>query len=331
MTIELELREDTAIFRHPPDYDRVAGELDGLLDLRDRGELSEAGYMRGLEELVARHPWFIDGHAHLGNALFRQGRTEPALEAYLRGYSLGADLLTPDMQELVEWRHLENRPFLRAAHGAALCYPELGRRREAISVMERILLWNPDDNQGIRFLIGSEYLREGQAERAETFFESEAPGYPPYRYEKALLLLRQGRHVAAATSLRRGFVENGYVAEILCGNPDPSPIGVWHGWGFAEPELAKEYADSYGALWHGTPEAVSFLRWLHMHPAIMSERAAILEWDERLLWEFDEERRDTIWRMREEALGRIDDALSKEVVHDRRDRRGNAVSPWLFS
>jgi len=33
----------------------------------------------------------------------------------MRGYSLGTELLTPDMQELVEWRHLENRPFLRAA------------------------------------------------------------------------------------------------------------------------------------------------------------------------------------------------------------------------
>ena len=119
------------------------------------------------------------------------------------------------------------------------------------------------------------------------------------------------------------------------GHVRPGPrrrrFGIWHGWGFAEPELAKEYADSYGALWHETAEAVSFLRWLHMHPPIMSERAAILEWDERLLWEVGDERRERIWRMKEEALARIDDALSKEVVLERRARRGNAVSPWLFS
>ena len=331
MTVELDRREDTAIFRYPSGYDQIVSELNDLLDRRDTGELTDAGYMSGLEDLVARNPWFIDGRAHLGSALYRQGKTESALEACMRGYSLGTELLTPDMQELVEWRHLENRPFLRAAHCAALCHLRLGGREEAISVMERILLWNPDDNQGIRYLIGSEYLRTGQEGRAETFFETEAPGYPPYWYEKALLFLRQDRHVAAATSLRRGFVENGYIAEILCGNPDPRPIGIWHGWAFAEPELAKEYAESYGGLWHETAHAISFLRWLHMHPLIMLERAAILELSERLLWELDAERRESISRMQDEALAQIDNELSEEVVADRSDRRGSTVSPWLFS
>ena len=330
MTVELDRREDTAIFRYPSGYDRIVNELNDLLDRRDRGELADAGYVSGLEDLVARNPWFIDGHAHLGSALYRQGETESALAACMRGYSLGTELLTPDMQELVEWGHLENRPFLRAAQGAALCHLGLGEREEAISVMERILLWNPDDNQGIRYLIGSEYMRTGQEGRAETFFETEAPGYPPYWYEKALLFLCQDRHVAAATSLRRGFVENGYIAEILCGNPDPRPIGIWHGWTFAEPELAKEYAESYGGLWHETAHATSFLRWLHMHPLIMYERAAILELSERLLWDLDAERRESISRMRDEALAQIDDELSEEVVVDRVDRSGSTVSPWLF-
>lgn len=331
MTVELDLSEDTAIFRYPSGYDRIVNELNDLLDRRDRGELADAGYVSGLKDLVARNPWFIDGHAHLGIALYGQGETESALEACMSGYSLGTQLLTPDMQELVEWRHLENRPFLRAAHGAALCHLRLGGRDKAISIMERILLWNPDDNQGIRYLIGSEYLRTGQEGRAETFFETEAPSYPPYWYEKALLFLRQDRHVAAATSLRRGFVENGYIAEVLCGNPDPRPIGIWHGWAFAEPELAKEYAEWYGGLWHETAHAISFLRWLHMHPLIMSERAAILELSERLLWEFDVERRESISRMQDEALVLIDDELSQEIVVDRADRLGSAVSPWLFS
>ena len=132
------------------------------------------------------------------------------------------------------------------------------------------------------------------------------------------------------TSLRRGFVENGYIAEILCGNPDPRPIGIWHGWTFAEPELAKEYAESYGGLWHETAQAVSFLRWLHMHPLIMYERAAILELSERLLWELDAERRESISRMQDEALAQIDDELSEEVVVDRVDRSGSTVFPWLF-
>ena len=45
-----------------------------------------------------------------------------------------------------------------------------------------------------------------------------------------------------------------------------------------------EYMLDYGMLWHVTPGAVAFLRWLHTHPKVMAERADILQWQEALLW-----------------------------------------------
>ena len=71
--------------------------------------------------------------------------------------------------------------------------------------------------------------------------------YPPYRYEMALLLFRREDHVAAATALRRGFVENGYIAEILCGNPEPPPMGIWHGDGFSMPVESGAGAPASGS------------------------------------------------------------------------------------
>ena len=153
--------------------------------------------------------------------------------------------------------------------------------------MERMLAWNPDDEQGIRFVIGPEYLRAGQTERARFVFETEAAHYPPCRYELALLHLREDTHVAAATHLRLGFVEDGYIAEMLCGNSAPLPVGMWHGSRHAEPSVAKEHVRAYGALWRETAGVVAFLRWLHCHPRVMSERAAVLEWNEALFREGD--------------------------------------------
>lgn len=331
MTIALEIEGDVAVFDHPPGYGEVVEKLDGLLDGRRAGRIPNAGYVRALEDLVARHPWFIDGHAHLGNALYGQGRIGRALKCYERGYALGAELLPAGFEAFIEWRHLENRPFLRAAHGLVLCHLRLRRREEALAVMEKMLAWNPGDNQGIRFMIGSEYLRAGEERKAASFFVTEAAGHPPYRYELALLLLRQGRRVEAATSLRLGFVENGYIAEILCGNPDPMPIGIWHGFGPAGPDEAKDYASRYSGLWRRTPEAIAFLRWLHTHPRVLFERAAVLEWSEALLWEHDPERRRGILKGETAELGRIDDGLSREIVVDRADRHGRMVSPWLYS
>lgn len=329
MTIGLEMHEDVAVFTWPPGYDGVVDEFDELLDRRDTGRLSRARYRKALGELVERNPWFIDGHAHLGYAAYERGEFESALDACERGYSLGLQAMPAGFEQFIEWGFLENRPFLRAAHGVVLCRLRLGQRAEAVSVMERMLAWNPSDNQGVRYIIGSEYLRAGREDEAASFFETEAEQYPPYRYELALLLLRRGEHAAAATGLRHGFVENGYIMEILCGNPDPQAIGIWHGGGYSLPQTAKDYVADYGKLWHDTPEAVRFVRWLHTHPRVMSERAAILEWREALLWEHDAAERARLLDAGEAACAEIDDRLSREIVAARRDREGRMVRPWL--
>ena len=196
--------------------------------------------------------------------------------------------------------------------------------------MEKMLAWNPGDNQGIRYLIGSAYLRAGEPDKARAFLAAEDNDFPPSRYELALLHLREEDFRAAATSLRLGFVENGYIAEMLCGMPHPLPMTIWHGSNFAEPELARDYALQYGDLWHRTPGAVAFLRWLHTHPAVMAERAAILECWETLLWEHDIERRRAILDRQQALVDGIDDRLSAEIAVERIDRLGDPVRPWLY-
>ena len=266
MTIVIEMNDDGAVFQYPSGYADVVDEFDDLLDRRETGRLVENRYLCALENLVARHPWFIDGHAHIGNSLYDRREFERALEAYERGYSLGAAALPAGFNERIAWMHLGNRPFLRAAHGVALSQLRLGRRGEGIATMEKMLGWNPDDHQGIRLVIGSEYLRAGEDERAMSFFET-GTEYPPYRYETALLLLCPGAARRGgdqpATRLRRERLP--YIAEVLCGNPHPLPVGSWHGTVWAAPRLAMEYVLDYSMLWHVTPDAVAFLRWLHTH------------------------------------------------------------------
>lgn len=325
------MHEDVAVFAYPAGYEGVVDEFDDLLERRDTGRLSRTRYSKALAELVARNPWFIDGHAHLGNAAYERGEFESALEACERGYALGMQAIPAGFEQFIEWGYLENRPFLRAAHGVVLCRLQLGQRAEAIAVMEKMLAWNPSDNQGVRYIIGSEYLRAGREDEAKSFFETEAEQYPPCRYELALLLFRRGDYTAAATSLRHGFVENGYIAEILCGNPYPPPIGIWHGWGFSLPQTAKDYVADYGELWHDTPDAARFVRWLHTHPRVMAERASILEWREALLWEHDAGERARLLEADEAAQAGIDDRLSRDIVAARRDREGSMVWPWLHA
>ena len=62
--------------------------------------------------------------------------------------------------------------------------------------------------------------------RAGKVLREHADEYPPYRYELGLLHLQEQQWAEAATSLRHGFVDNPYIAEILCGNPGPMPLRI---------------------------------------------------------------------------------------------------------
>jgi hypothetical protein len=196
--------------------------------------------------------------------------------------------------------------------------------------MQRMLKWNPNDNQGIRFLIASEYPRAGDATRASRILKKEAAHFPPYQYEAALIEIAAGRMVSAAMTLRCAFIANGYIAEILCGMTDPLPLAIWHGSNLAEPEVALSYAEHYTDLWHTTPSALQFLRWVHMHPRIVSERAEILVIKEALLWERDVEARQGLLVREDMLLAQIDDRLSLEIVAKRQDRDNRLVEPWVY-
>ncbi|HRZ34881.1 MAG TPA: hypothetical protein P5534_00785 [Candidatus Paceibacterota bacterium] len=61
--------------------------------------------------------------------------------------------LDPDFDDLLPWGYINNRPFLRCMKGFGLCLWRLNRFAEAEHVFDRMLGLNPDDNQGVRFLI----------------------------------------------------------------------------------------------------------------------------------------------------------------------------------
>jgi tetratricopeptide (TPR) repeat protein len=328
--IAFEVGREGGIFRHGPDGLEAETALDELLDGRESGRLSLARYTAALKSLGEQHPTFIDALAHLGFTLFDQGKPKLALAACQEGYSIGEAAIPSDFDGTIEWGWLENRPFLRAAQGIVLSYKKLGRRREAIALMERLLHWNPSDNQGFRFLIGSDYLRSGSMIKAARIMKKEAEHYPPYQYELALVDLIAGRTVPAATRLRQAFTANGYIAEMLCGMSNPLPLAIWHGSNLAEPETAHTYVEHCGDLWNSTPAAIPFLRWLHTHPKVLAERACIYDVKEQLLWEHEFAKRRKLVDQQERLLAEIDDTLSKEIVVKMLDRHNRPIEPWLY-
>lgn len=120
--------------------------------------------------------YFFDVHACIATHWHRQCKPKKALDAALLGLSISNRLIPEGFGGRIEWAHLDNRPYLRAMHVALLSYMRLRRHKDAVTLIELMLARNPNDNQGVRYLLGSEALRANDYDHARTLFEKEVYG-----------------------------------------------------------------------------------------------------------------------------------------------------------
>lgn len=101
-------------------------EIDDVDDpVVQAADLHRAGYDREarglLENLLADDVRCIDAWAHLGLIAFDSGRPGVAAELYERGVAVAERSLPEGFGGVLPWGCVDNRPFLRALHGLALC------------------------------------------------------------------------------------------------------------------------------------------------------------------------------------------------------------------
>jgi hypothetical protein len=122
----------------------------------ESSELKASGDMAGarkmLMDLCQADLRCLDAHAHLGLLVFENWPAE-AIRHYEVGMRIGELSLGEGFEEVLPWILIDNRPFLRCMQGYGLCLWRLERFDEAGRVFNRMLLLNPSDNQGVRFLI----------------------------------------------------------------------------------------------------------------------------------------------------------------------------------
>lgn len=327
--LRFEVQKDTGCFVYPDErFDPLLDEFEDLLDVYQSGEMGDIHYIAELNHLIRLEPDFIDLHAHLSFSFLQQDKPQKALDAALAGLTVGNRLIPDSFTGIIEWSHVQNRPYLRAMQGAMLAYVRLRRHKDVVILIDKMLAYNPNDNQGCRYLLGSEVLRSGDNVRAENIFDEYVDSYPPYYYELALLHILNKDWVKAATELRHGFSANRYIAEMLCGNFHPQPLAIWHGSNLAQPDTAADYIEMYGDLWFRHPESLVFVRWLFNHSSILVERASLLKCDEELFSERDFSARGRILIRQQALLNKIDHRLSAEIVKKVKNRQGQVIWPW---
>ncbi|WP_323601348.1 tetratricopeptide repeat protein [Pseudomonas putida] len=330
--LHFEANENSGYFVYPDERPgTLLAELDDLLDARESGRIDDNRYIDGLVQLLRLEPDFIDAHAHLSFVYLQNNNPQKALRAALAGLKIGNRLIPEGFSGTIIWASSDNRPYLRALQGAILAYVNLRRHKDAVTLIDKLLTFNPNDNQGIRLLLGSELLRIGETERAANVFAENASLYPPYYYEMGLLHILNNDWTQAATALRQGFSNNFYIAEIICGCYQPQKLPIWHGTNYEQPRSAIAYIEMYGDRWYRHPEAQAFVRWLFNHSRILAERASLMKCLEGLFTEKELEARGHIIETHERILNGIDHRLSEEIVKKVRNLRGEENWPWMHT
>ncbi len=203
--------------------------------------------------------------------------------------------------------------------------------------MEQHLAWNPNDNIGVRFIIGDACLMANMPRKAKEYLLEVQNDHPPALYTMALMEFKKQKYTDAATTCER--LPEHYIAELLPAGKHSTPF-YWHGTNLAGPETAIEYMENIGAeVWEKTDGAVDFCEWLLNHSAILKERAAIAEAQEGLFHEWDLNKREQYVGLETKAIASINKGLSKKIVKKFKDRSGEekmavaireSINPFSF-
>jgi tetratricopeptide (TPR) repeat protein len=159
------------------------------------------------------------------------------------------------------WGFLETRPYMRARLGLAQALWALGERQEAAGHMQEMLRLNPNDNQGVRYLLATLLLEMGEDTALEKLLlQYEDDWSANWKYTRALLAFRKGGKSAESDTLLKEAVQhNRFVPPYLLGKkklPRQMPALISPS---GETE-ALDYAAEALIPWQRTEGALNWLR-----------------------------------------------------------------------
>ncbi len=316
----------------PTQYGRFARNwqdedaLDALIDQLEAGQLSHKQALMQARKLEAVKPYNLEIQNFIANRLWALGLQDEATEVYEQAYHQAQALIPKGFKGQITWSEIDNRSFLRLAHGSLLGLIYRREGEAAMVLAKQMLAWCPMDNIGVRFLLGDIALLKGDHKAAMKEYLKGAPNSPAHWYQAALIAFREWDYVSACTYLRRGIAANPYIAEGLTGRTVLTEHLYWHPSNVLGPEWAIDYLER--AAGHWMPEEIDFVDWVFNASAVLKERAEMMALHEGLTYERAPDKRDFFAAKSMTFIDCITDKLSKKMVRKVHNRHGVETWPW---
>ena len=158
------------------------------------------------------------------------------------------------------WGMIETRPFMRAKAGLADCLYAKKEVDKAIEIYEEMLELNPNDNQGIRYLLSTLLLSKNDLTKFQSFIEnSEEEDCAVWNYNNALYQFKKsGKSANSDKELLEAYKSNEYVIDYMLGvkeMPKEQPQYIGRG----DENEAISYVNGAWTVWDKTDEAFDWL------------------------------------------------------------------------
>lgn len=198
--------------------------------------------------------------AHESKDLDRKNKIEMLEEAVKAGKR---SLTGRDFKEEIGhyWLVLETRPFMRAKCALAVELEKSGRLDEAIIHYSDLLRLNPDDNQGIRYLLVPLYVSLDKLEEAEALLEAYPQDCSPFMtYSDSLLQFKgAGDTKDSRFALSIAVESNRHVVTWLLKPKFNKKRKLGQYITVGGEDEAYEYARRYRLSWYETEGAIEWL------------------------------------------------------------------------
>ena len=171
------------------------------------------------------------------------------------------------------WGKMETRPFMRAMAGAGMFLWDLNYRDEAVDIFEEMLTLNPNDNQGIRYVLVNKLMILDRLNEAERLMKKYGHEFEAnFLYSRALILFhKKEKIVQAKKALIKAFNYNPYVAFFLFGRR-PMPGHEPHYVGMGDENEAIAYLGHASEVWKRDVDAAEWA-----HSLFLPMKAALAE------------------------------------------------------
>lgn len=194
-------------------------------------------------------------------AEFKANSPNEAIELYQKAIEAGKKSIGKDFEEYKGhfWGFHETRPFMRALAGYSDILWATGEKSKSIEIIKEMLELNPNDNQGMRYILLIRLLILNRLLEAEKLYDDYDDDYSvQWHYTKAYLYFcKRSKQLYANKALKEAMMFNPYVPFYLFGlNELPKEMPEYVGVG--DENEAIVYVTDAMELWANNMKATKW-------------------------------------------------------------------------